>query len=487
MMKVIQLIKSLFNNKIFLYVGTRYLVYGLQFIILMVVASKLGPYYYGIWGFILMLIGYFGVSNFGIANSINVLMVQHKDDAKTISDYVFSAMLCVGILSLVVVLIAVIVPFCHFDILKKYEIGNLFYLICLYAIFDYFNRLFSNIYRVKNRLLELSFYQSSTALFVFCVIFLVNGHKLLYGLFAAYFLSQIFSLLFFLLRGAIPFNGHASFEGVCLVFKKGFYLFLYNSCFYMILVSTSTIISYYYSVSEYGLYTFSYNLGNAVLLILEAFAFILFPKMLDKFYTGDNEMVLKTLELIRVNYVVLTHGLMYVAFALFPIFIMFFPQYQDALMALWFTALSVMLTVNSFGYNTLLIARNKEKLIAKISIVSLLVNVAVGLLFAHLEAPYYMIVVSVMISYLLFAVLCGYYAYRQLGLKMHLLSLMKDLFPVPLLIPFVLALLVATRNQNLLSFMPLIIFLVMNTSNLRNIFNTINNIRKNPSVADINN
>jgi O-antigen/teichoic acid export membrane protein len=453
----------------------------------MIVASKLGPYYYGIWGFILMLIGYFSICNFGIANSVNVLMVQHKDDNRAVSDYVASALLCVGLLSFAVALVGVVVPLFHFDILEKYEIGILFYLICLYAIVDYFNKLFSNIYRVKNRLLELSFYQSSTALLTLCVIFMIDGRELLYGLFLAYFLAQLLSLLFFLFRGAIPFGGHASYNGVRLVFKKGFYLFLYNSCFYMILVSTSTIISYYYTVSEYGLYTFSYNLGNAVLLILEAFAFILFPKMLDKFYSGNNEVVLKTLEQIRVNYVVLTHGLMYVAFSLFPIFIMFFPQYHDALMALWFTALSVMLTVNSFGYNTLLISRNRERLIAMISIVSLLVNVAVGLIFAHFHAPYYMIVVSVMISYILFAVLCGYYACRQLELNINVLSLMKDLFPMSLLIPFVLALLIATQNLSLLSFMPLVVFLAMNKSNLCNIFKTINNIRKNPLVADINN
>lgn len=480
-----KLLNSIFANKIFLYVSTRYLVYGLQFIILMVVAAKLGPYYYGIWGFILMLIGYFSLCNFGIANSISVLMVQHKDEKNVVADYVASALLCVGLLAIIVVIIGLIVPFLHLDIFEKYEINSMFYLICLYAIVDYFNRLFCNIYRVKNRLLELSFYQSSLAILSFVVIFLMNGQELLYGLFGAYLLGQILSLLFFVFRGAIPFDGKASFAGVCLVFKKGFFLFLYNSCFYMILVSTSTIISYYYTVTEYGLYSFSYNLGNAVLLVLEAFAFILFPKMLDKFYSGDNEVVLKTLELIRINYVTLTHGLMYLAYGIFPIFITFFPQYHDALMALWFTALSVMLTVNSFGYNTLLIARNREKLIALISIASLLVNVVSGLLLVKFSAPYYTIVVSVMISYLFFAILCAFYAFRELNIKEKFLTFYHELFPLSLLIPFVVALFIAIQEANAFSFVPFFVFLLLNVSNLKNIMSTVNSIRKNPLVADI--
>lgn len=479
-------INSLINNKIFLYVCSRYLIYGIHFVILLTVASKLGPYYYGIWGFVLMLISYFSIFNFGIANSLNVLMVQNKDNSKATADYVASSMICILLLSLAVLIIGVITPLCHFQLFEKYQIESIFYIICVIAIFDYFNKLFSNIYRVKNRLLELSFYQSTTALLSFFIIFLFTGEMLLYCLLFAYLAAQLISFIFFLIRGCVPFSGKASYTGMYVVFKKGFYLFLYNSCFYLILTSTSTIISYFYTITEYGYYTFSYNLGNAVLLILEAFAFVLFPKMLDKFYTGDTESIIKTIEQIKENYVVLTHGLMYMAFALFPIFLLFFPQYQDALKALWFTALAVMLTVNSFGYNTLLIAKNRERLIALISFVSLLVNIFTGLLLVYFKFPFYVIVFSVMASYITFAILCVFFAFRELDFEQNAILMIFDIFPLPLLIPFIIALGVAIMDLDIFSFIPLTVFILMNMKNLKKILNTINEIRTNPHITDIN-
>ena len=40
------------KNKVFVYLFTRYFTYGLQFIMSLIIAVRLGPYYLGIYGYI---------------------------------------------------------------------------------------------------------------------------------------------------------------------------------------------------------------------------------------------------------------------------------------------------------------------------------------------------------------------------------------------------------------------------------------------------
>jgi len=86
---------------------------------------------------------------------------------------------------------------------------------------------------------------------------------------------------------------------------------------------------------------------------------------------------------IRINYVSLSHGLIYIALVLFPLLLHFIPKYQETLTALNLIALALTLYTNSFGYNSYLMARNQERTIALISVLALLLNILTGLLLVH--------------------------------------------------------------------------------------------------------
>ena len=45
-------LSTILRNKIFLYVGTRYVTYAFQFIASFYIALKLGPVGFGVWSFI---------------------------------------------------------------------------------------------------------------------------------------------------------------------------------------------------------------------------------------------------------------------------------------------------------------------------------------------------------------------------------------------------------------------------------------------------
>ena len=91
------------------------------------------------------------------------------------------------------------------------------------------------------------------------------------------------------LSGALDLKGarfSLTYQGAIL--KKGLLLFLYNTCFYFIIISVRTIISGNYEVEEFGLFSFSFTLAHAVMLLLESLMFVIFPKMIGKM-TGDNK------------------------------------------------------------------------------------------------------------------------------------------------------------------------------------------------------
>lgn len=478
------MIRRYLNNKVFLYMGTRYATYGLQFVLLLIVASKLGPYNYGIWGFITMLLNYFYIINFGIANSVNVLIVQNKGKQTIINDYVKSSLYAISILIGILILMMCLYGLYDFPLFNKYNIGFSFYVICIIAAFQYINLLFSNICRAQGHLLELSIFQTSIPVAILITTLFVNSNYLLYGLLCAYVIAHFISFLFFLYRKRIPLRGKFSGEKLVYLVKKGFFLFLYNASYTLIFTTTASVISYYYTVEEYGHYSFSYNLGHSVLLILEAFAFVIFPKIVDQFYTGTKERIKEVILSIRTNFVSFSHGLMYLAYFLFPYFMVLFPKYRDATPALLLTAISIVLSTNSFGYNTLLISKNKEKKVAIASGVSLILNIIIGILISLSGAPFYMVVLCMMVSYITFAYICAYYACCFLNDKHDFVSIISSIMPLPLVAPFVVALLVPFFDIRL-SILPLLVFICLNTKPIKEIVKTIKLIAVKPSVIDI--
>ena len=80
-------IKSILNNKIIVYLTSRYAIYGLQFIIGMVVAGKLGPFYMGVYGFLQMVLMYINNINLGIPHSLNVFLIHNKDNQEKLDNW----------------------------------------------------------------------------------------------------------------------------------------------------------------------------------------------------------------------------------------------------------------------------------------------------------------------------------------------------------------------------------------------------------------
>ena len=75
-------LKLLYKNKILFYLVSRYVTYGIAFISSLFIAAKLGPFYMGVWGFILLILNGFSQLHLGIGNSLNVLLDHNKENVE---------------------------------------------------------------------------------------------------------------------------------------------------------------------------------------------------------------------------------------------------------------------------------------------------------------------------------------------------------------------------------------------------------------------
>ena len=224
MKKLLQLLK----NKVAFYLFTRYIVYFITFITSMIMAGRLAPFYMGIWGSIILLLRYFQIFDFGIANSMTVLLVQNKNEKKRCDDLEMSAMSLMALISLIVVCIGLYYWLVGIPFLDKFELGNRFYFVCLIAIFQYLNDYSFRVNRVKGHMFEFTFYQTFLHIILLPVVFLAREDLLVDYLIAAYLFSHIVCQCLFVFRGGISFSGTYSNELAKGIVKKGFFLFIYN-------------------------------------------------------------------------------------------------------------------------------------------------------------------------------------------------------------------------------------------------------------------
>lgn len=485
-MNLLSKIKLVSTNRIVLYMGSRYLTYFVQFLSSLFIAAKLGPYYLGIYGFLLMILNYFLIVNFGIPTSATILIVQNKDNKKKSENYETISMVLIGFLGLIIIIAALYYYYFGIPAFDKYQTGYLLYFVCAIAIISQVNTLLSAIYRVKGRLFEVAFFQSIVPFLILIVLFCAKGKILLSFLIGAYLIGNILSMSLFLYRKMISFKGKPNMIDSKIILNKGFFLFIYNVCFCMIILSTRTIVSIFYTIEQFGYFTFAYTLTNSVILFIDAFTAIIFPKIIDKLNSKNLEEIEATIKSLRSNYISLSHGLMYFVMLFFPLLLMFIPKYSNALVIINMISLTLILYTNSFGYCSLLIAKNKEKIVALISLVVLLFNIALSMFLVRIvQIGYEYVIIGTSFSYFLFSYLCVYFGKKTLRQNASFISVMKDCFPIQQLIPFIIMTVILCFKNNNFILIPFIVFIVLNIKSIYDIFRTFKRILLNPNIIDV--
>lgn len=465
------------------------MTYGLQFILSLVIANRFGPYYMGVYGLVQLILSYFDQINFGIPHSLNVLLVHNKSSQQKQNEYIWNSMAFFHAINLLVVLLAVF--FFLFGELEwdGFSIKPFFWLIILIAITSYYNSIVSTVIRFKNKVNLLSLIGSLPVLINIIVVFFFSESALVFALICSNLISCVITFVIGAkyINISSSFKNHFSLDIQKTIINKGLFLFLYNSCFYFIFIAIRTIISGGYSIEEFGFFTFSYTISNSVLLLLGSLNTIIFPKTIDMLSGHDRLEQNTVLKKLRVGYITSSHLLIYLAMVCYPLLIIVMPKYQLALTSLNLISLTILMNTNSYGYSTLLIAQNKERVCSNISFVALLITIILGAFasgYLHLRFDY--VILSVLIAYLFISVMSMYEGDKLLGVcDASILHSLIHFMPIRLLIPYILALVYSLSQIPYLSFLPLIVFLILNYKDLVFLKDIVAKMIVNPNVIDV--
>ncbi len=489
-MELTQILQKVLKNKVIFYLGSRYFTYALQFVNSMLIAIYLGPYYLGVWGFLLLVIQYLARINFGVSNAVNAISSIHKDDEAYVSKIVGVAILLLSLLSVLVVGFFVLLYYGGIDIGEKYNFFIYLPLVLLIAIGGYFNILFSNIFRVYGKLSAIIFNQSSLPVLVLISLFICSKDILIWGLLIAQSLSVILSFLWYVIKLPIRVKFNFQQDLVKLILKKGFFLFLFNSCFYLIMITTRTFVSDYYEVEQFGYFTFALTLASAILLLIQSGSFLIFPKVVNRFANHTDEKSLGLLKLLRNSYITISYFLIHIAIFCYPFFLNleFLSDYKDTIVVFSIMALAIVYETNAYGYDGLLIAKGKEKILGFVTLFVLLLNILSGYIFVvFLNLPFEYIMLITMFSYAVYSFIIIMLGRKEIGLEYTYLQVLKETFPLKWFLPFVfsLAILIIVPDIKLLFAIPLIVFTILNRKDFIKIKELLFRVIRKPEVIDI--
>lgn len=479
---------NIFNNKIFIYISTRYITYGLQFLLSLIIAAKLGPYFLGIYGMTQLILNYFSQINFGIPHSLNVFLVHNKNDKEIQDGYILNSLVIYTIINCAILICFIISE--NLNIIPKgeYDINRYLVYIIIIAALTYYNTVFTIVIRFKNQVKLLSLIGSIPVLLNVCVIWFFSGQELVVTLVVTQLISCLLILILAILFKAVPSFSirQISFDIQKQLFNKGIYLFLYNSCFYFILIITRTFVSSYYSVIEFGYFSFSYTIANAVMLLIDSLNTIIFPKTIDILSSESKEAIEDALNKLRAGYIMTAHLLIYAAMFFYPFLIMLFPKYQPALFPMCVLSLAVLMNTNSFGYMTLLIAQNKEKKAALISAVSLLMAFIICELFARVfSVKFAFMPFTLLIAYMIFSFLAMYEGQKITYEKVSLTMTLHKFFSFKWVFPYVVSIGICLSGLYYFLVIPFVLFTVLNIKDLAYIKTLAIKMIKDPNIIDV--
>lgn len=436
-----QKIKTVSKNSAFIYIFSRYATYIIQFINSMFIAVYLGPFYLGIWGFLNLILGYIAQFNFGIPQAVNVIVSVNKQDDYYVTKVVNVGIVMTALLSVLVLMFFGLNKLDIIDIGSKYNLKNYIYPLIVISILTHFNSYLSNIFRIYGDVAAIAINQSLLPLLILFVTPFFRKEELLWAMLYASCAACFISLALYLFRFPIRFKPLFDWNIFKFIQIKGWYLFIYHASFYLILLSTRSFISGNYSIEEFGYFTFSFSLANVVLLLLNSISFLIFPKMLNRFSTAGNEHTSSILFEIRSVYISLSHLLIHFVIMIFPLFLYFFPAYQESSSVFKMTSLTVVLYTNSFGYLGLLMAKGRDKLIGSLALFALLFNILISIILVFvIKVSFSFVILSTLLTYLGYVFISGVYGRKQLNLSSGFMATLKDIYPFRMMFPFILSL-----------------------------------------------
>lgn len=481
--------RKLIGNKIIIYILSRYFSYFLQFINSLIVAYVLGPFYLGIWGFISLVMQYMNFGNFGVDISLNVnLSTGDLKDANKQSAFASNAIVLTTLTSAFYIIIAIILYLLDVHFFEKYMFTRFLMIVAVISCLYYFNVVFLNIYRAYSLFKPISIYQTIIQLFQLPVFLFFRGTDLIWALLGMMTLAHLLSIFIFIRYLPVKVNFNFDFLITRNLLKRGVSLLSYALTFYILLLSTRSMVGYFFPVETMGLFTFAANIASALIVGLSSLEFVLFPKMLNRLSAENlTEKSLRTFNDVRYIYMSTTFLITIIGLLCYPILLMFFKAYIHTESVFAYLVICQIIISSGFGYSTLIISQGKELFLVIHGLVALFINISVSLIVYYVFDFGY----SAMPFVLVFSFV--YYDWQVirkgrelLGLSNDFKNILTQLIPIRSLLPLVLLFIAGlTGYYTICYILALISFILFNLKGFTTIKDYARTLFNEPTVVNI--
>jgi len=162
------------------------------------------------------------------------------------------------------------------------------------------------------------------------------------------------------------------------------------------------------------------------------------------------------------------------------------PKYEHTVTTLSLISLTIIIYTCSLAYYTFLMAHNKEKWLALISLFCLVFNICLALILAYFfKVNYEYIILATLASYFIYASLCVYFTKLILGEERSYGAIFQEFFPFTMSIPYIIYLVLVLTGYNYLLIVPFVLFLVLNYRSILEIVKTFKRILHSPNFINV--
>lgn len=433
-------IKPLLANKILLFTANRYFCYFLQFLRGMLVAKFLGPYFFGIWGFVNLVLSYLSYTSLGLQFAINVeLSTKDKNSHQEAAVVIGNSLLLTLCVCVVLICMVAVIKIGGVELFPSYSFSQYALFAALIASLNHVNQVFANIYRAYGYLFRIALSELILSVSTFLCVFVFSGVELIEGLMFAMIGSGLISIMIYMIKTPIPMRLCIDIKVAKQLLSRGLSLLIYNVSFYLILVTAWTIISIFYSVEEMGYFALANSITAATLLGLGSITWVLFPKFLWKLKTDISlQEARATINKITKVYSPIVYLIVFGAIMLSPLLFLYLTKYGPLAPALNYLLLSQAVLSSCIGYNSIAISRNRQNAVAKISLMAVAIVAVIGTIVALLKLDFTFIALTVFIAICFYSVLQTRVGKILVEEDAGLLASFKQILPFNFVIPILI-------------------------------------------------
>ena len=267
------------------------------------------------------------------------------------------------------------------SLFSRYEFDSYGMLLLMTCIVINLSRIYITYYKLHGKLIKLNI-QQFLPHFVLLVLVLIMWNKLtVRQIVVSYFVSNVIALIIFRVDLPNPPSFQIDRSIASVLLRRGITLLLYNLSFYLLTLVASSLVSSYFSLEEFGCYSFVNTLIHGIIMACGAFLFIFYPKILNRLYSCDEDKAYELISRIRGVYILFIDLVSLLSIFVAVVLSYLLPQYRNDITIIFpILILGQIIMSSTTGHSAYLLSKKKEFRLVVFGFESVVLTLVLGIL-----------------------------------------------------------------------------------------------------------